>query len=259
MGLIGLIQDLYDAHKDNQTFLQTRFGLGEDVLKPYKQTLDRWLWPDVLRNQDISVAKAKQAISSYRKAIGEPAGLAELMVFFCESAAGFCNEVGNQDEGYLDALVYVRTGYQDHSSAIFRRPRRPHHPAGPCAEHQPRPGLWRWRCHGLPAWQSYRNLNGLRQLVQSWHRCRKFAEGAQLNWLQWVPSSSTQFYNTDFIPLSTPCVLLQHTSCPLNPPEVLRAFIAECPALPHHTEDTPTPSQSTLLRTYPGAANAGRL
>jgi hypothetical protein len=107
MGLIGLIQDLYDAHKDNQTFLQTRFGLGEDVLKPYKQTLDRWLWPDVLRNQDISVAKAKQAISSYRKAIGEPAGLAELMVFFCESAAGFCNEVGNQDEGYLDALVHM--------------------------------------------------------------------------------------------------------------------------------------------------------
>jgi hypothetical protein len=80
--LMGLVQDLYAAHKDNQTFLHTRFGLGEDVLKPYKETLERWLWPDVLRNQDISVAKAKQAISSYRKAVGEPAGLAELMVSF---------------------------------------------------------------------------------------------------------------------------------------------------------------------------------
>jgi hypothetical protein len=105
IGLIGLIQDLYAAHKDNQTFLHTRFGLGEDVLKPYKKTLDRWLSPDVLRNQDTSVAKAKQAISSYRKAIGEPAGLAELMVFFCERAAGFCYEFGNQDEDYLHALV----------------------------------------------------------------------------------------------------------------------------------------------------------
>jgi hypothetical protein len=104
-GLIGLIQDLYAAHKDNQTFLHTRFGLGGDVLKPYKEKLDRWLWPDVLRNQDISVAKAKQAISSYRKAVGEPAGLAELMVSFCESAAGFSNDVGYQDEGYFDALV----------------------------------------------------------------------------------------------------------------------------------------------------------
>jgi hypothetical protein len=59
----------------------------------------------VLRNQDTSVAKAKQAISSYQKAVGEPPGLAELMVFYCERAAGFCNDLGNQDEGYFDALV----------------------------------------------------------------------------------------------------------------------------------------------------------
>ena len=107
INLMGLIQDLYAAHKDNRTFLHTRFGLGEDVLKPYKKTLNRWLWPDVLRNQDISVAKAKQAISSYRKAIGEPAGLAELMVSYCENAAGFSNDVGYQDESYFDALVHM--------------------------------------------------------------------------------------------------------------------------------------------------------
>jgi hypothetical protein len=35
IGLIGLIQDLYSAHKDNQAFLHTRFGLGENVLEPY--------------------------------------------------------------------------------------------------------------------------------------------------------------------------------------------------------------------------------
>ena len=64
---MGLIQDLYAAQKDNQTFLHTRFGLGED----------------------------------------DPAGLGELMVFYCESAAGFSNEFGNQDEGYLYALVHM--------------------------------------------------------------------------------------------------------------------------------------------------------
>ena len=105
LGLLGLIQDLYVAHKDNQTFLHARLGLGEDVLKPYKETLDRWLWPDVLRNQNTSVAKAKQAISNYRKAVGEPVGLAELMVFYCERAVGFCSDIGYQDEGYFDALV----------------------------------------------------------------------------------------------------------------------------------------------------------
>jgi hypothetical protein len=105
LGLLRLIQDLYVAHKDNQTFLHARFGLGQDVLKPYKETLDRWLWPDVLRNQDTSVIKAKQAISSFKKAVGDPAGLAELMVFYCECAAGFCNDVGYQDDAYFNALV----------------------------------------------------------------------------------------------------------------------------------------------------------
>jgi hypothetical protein len=105
LGLLGLIQDLYVAHKDNQTFLHARFGLGKDILKPYKETLDRWLWPDVLWNQDTSVVKAKQAISSFKKAVGDPAGLAELMVFYCECAAGFCNDVGYQDEAYFDAMV----------------------------------------------------------------------------------------------------------------------------------------------------------
>jgi len=82
--LLGLIQDLYTASKNNQAFLHARFALGEDALNPYKATIDRWVCPDVMRNQDISVAKAKQAISEYKKAIGCPEGLAELTVFYCE-------------------------------------------------------------------------------------------------------------------------------------------------------------------------------
>jgi len=104
-GLLGLIQSLHSAHKDNQTFLHARFSLGEDVLEPYKKTIDRWLWPDLFRKQDTSVSQAKRAISDYKKAVGDPEGLAELMVFYCERAAGFCSDVGNDDEGYFDALV----------------------------------------------------------------------------------------------------------------------------------------------------------
>jgi|ERR1039458_6192598 hypothetical protein len=104
-GLIGLIQDLYAASKDNQAFLHARFSLSDDVLKPYKAAIDRWLWPDVFKNQYASVAKAKKAISDYKKAIGQPEGLAGLMVFYCERAAGFSNDVGLQDEGYFNALV----------------------------------------------------------------------------------------------------------------------------------------------------------
>jgi hypothetical protein len=103
--LLTLLQNLYDAHKDNQLFLHSRFGLGKSVLEPYKKIMDRWLWPDVFGKQDTSVSQARRAISDYKKAVGDPEGLAELMVFYCERAAGFCSDTGNDDEGYFDALV----------------------------------------------------------------------------------------------------------------------------------------------------------
>jgi hypothetical protein len=104
-GMLVLVQDLYIASKDNQAFLHARPGLGNDPLKPYKASIDRWLWPNAFGNQDISVSKAKKAIADYKRAIGRPEGLAELMVFYCEQAAGFSNDVGLQDEGYFNALV----------------------------------------------------------------------------------------------------------------------------------------------------------
>ena len=104
-GLLGLIQDLYVSQKDNRMFLHARFGLGEEALSPYKDTIARWLWPDCFRNQDTSVLKAKKAIADYKKAIADDAGLAELMVFYCEEAAGFSSDLGYRDESYLDALV----------------------------------------------------------------------------------------------------------------------------------------------------------
>jgi hypothetical protein len=103
--LISLTHHLYAASKDNQAFLHARFALGGDVLKPYKLTIDRWLWPDVFKNQDTSAAKAKKALADYKKAIGAPEGLAELMVFNCERASGFSGDAGLQDEVYFDALV----------------------------------------------------------------------------------------------------------------------------------------------------------
>lgn len=104
-GLLRLVQDLYAASKDNQAFLHARLHLGEGVLKPYKEAIDRWLWPDVFKNQNTSVAKAKKAITDYKKASGTADGLAELMVFYCERASGFSCDVGLDDEAYLSALV----------------------------------------------------------------------------------------------------------------------------------------------------------
>jgi hypothetical protein len=104
-GLLGLIQNLYTAQSDNRAFLHARFGLSDDVLQPYKKTIEQWLYPDVFGRGDISVSKAKKAISDYKKAVDQPEGLVELMVFYCEIATDFCDEFGMQDEGYFGALV----------------------------------------------------------------------------------------------------------------------------------------------------------
>jgi hypothetical protein len=103
--LLLLIGDLYSASRENQTFLHARFNLGEDPLKVYKATISRWVYPDVFERQGASVAKAKKAITDYRKAVGKPEGLAELMTFYCEQASTFAADIGMDDENFYNALV----------------------------------------------------------------------------------------------------------------------------------------------------------
>ena len=72
----------------------------------HKATILRWIYPEMMRrDQDISISKAKKAISDYKKAVGRPEGLAELSVFYCESCKRFLEDCGMEDERYYDALV----------------------------------------------------------------------------------------------------------------------------------------------------------
>lgn len=104
-GLFALLKDLHGMSRDNQAFLHARLGLGADPLGPYKKTIARWINPDVMKGQDVSVLKAKKAISDYQKAIGRQQGLAELPVFYCEEAVRLLSDCGMDDEGYFSALI----------------------------------------------------------------------------------------------------------------------------------------------------------
>ena len=104
-GLLGLVQDLYTASKGNQAFLHARLGLGHDQLQPFKASISNWICPDVMKNQPISVSKAKKAIADYKKAIGRPDGMAELSIFYCEEAFGFLEACSMEDESYFVALI----------------------------------------------------------------------------------------------------------------------------------------------------------
>ena len=104
-GLLGLVQDLYAVDEDNKAFLHARLGLGSDQLAPYKATISRWICPDLMGSQSVSISKAKKAIADYKKAIGEPGGLAELSIFYCEEAVSFLEWCAFEDERYFVALI----------------------------------------------------------------------------------------------------------------------------------------------------------
>lgn len=102
--LIGLISDLYAYNMSNKNFLHARFSLGSDALKPYKKIIDDALFPDVMSNDDVEIATAKKAISDYVKAVGDPKGTLELMLYFVERGASFSLDVGYGDEYFFAAL-----------------------------------------------------------------------------------------------------------------------------------------------------------
>ena len=59
----------------------------------------------MMKGQEVSVAKAKKAISDYKRANGLPQGVAELSIFYCEEALTLLSGCGMDDEGYYVALV----------------------------------------------------------------------------------------------------------------------------------------------------------
>ena len=94
-GLLGLIKDLHGASRDNEAFLSARLGLGTDPLEHYRKGITRWICPDVMKGQNVSVAKAKKAISD--------------LLSWCDM----------DDEGYYTALVRM---FEQALTAVDRLP-----------------------------------------------------------------------------------------------------------------------------------------
>jgi len=60
--------------------------------------------PSVYRDKPIEISRAKRAISAYSKAVGDPTGEAELMIFFVECGSKFTVEFGDIDEAFYFSL-----------------------------------------------------------------------------------------------------------------------------------------------------------
>jgi hypothetical protein len=104
-GLLGVLKDLHALRPENRSFLSARLGVGSAPLAPYKMTISRWIYPDLMKGQDVSVSMAKKANTDYRKAIGRPEGMAESCIHYCEEAARLVGDCGIDDQAYYSALV----------------------------------------------------------------------------------------------------------------------------------------------------------
>lgn len=103
-GLLGLLKDLHGVSRDNQAFLHARLGLGAHPLEPYKNAISRWIAPDVMKDQQVSVVKAKKAIADYRKAIDlprSPAGRRRAFGLLLRGGHGIAVLVRNGGRGVL--------------------------------------------------------------------------------------------------------------------------------------------------------------
>ncbi len=116
--LICTIDALYKLRKENKQFLHTRFKLGENALDEYKQKISNGVNPSSVKAK-ISFKNARQALSDYKHAIGDPEGLAELMVFYCEECAKSIRKYGVWEQ-YADATINIWSATLKHLTKLSK-------------------------------------------------------------------------------------------------------------------------------------------
>ena len=105
--LLKLIGALYALRKENQDFLHARYLRDGSSLVPYKETIERYISPAEPWKSPVKISLARKAISDYRKAVGDPEGLSELMLIYAECGVSFTLEFGDIDEAFYSSVVRV--------------------------------------------------------------------------------------------------------------------------------------------------------
>lgn len=104
-GLLMLVADLYGLSIDNRKFIHARFAIGEDPAKKYKDIISASMHPDIYSNKGVQIAKAKQAISDFTKAVGQGYCEIDLMIYFVEQGTDFTANFGDINAPFYDALL----------------------------------------------------------------------------------------------------------------------------------------------------------
>ena len=89
--------------------MDARFLKDRQVLERYKTQIKKYLPPSESwrESQPLRLREAKKAISDYKKALGDPIDLIELMVHYVECGTNFLCEFGDMYEQYYISLESV--------------------------------------------------------------------------------------------------------------------------------------------------------
>lgn len=102
--LIGLVKELYALNEQNKLFLETRFGNQGRGLEEYKLIIEDSICPTKPWKRDVSFSTGRKAIRDYKKALGDPEGLIDLMIYYCECGVSFTIQFGDIDEHFYESI-----------------------------------------------------------------------------------------------------------------------------------------------------------
>jgi len=101
--LLALLAELYALNRENRSFLNARFTHAGADLRPYRAMIERAVNPPI--EVPLRPADGRKAVRDYRKAVGDPTGVVELLVFYVEQGTAFTLDVGDVDGAFYDSLI----------------------------------------------------------------------------------------------------------------------------------------------------------
>ena len=103
--LLQLIQDVYALRPENKDFIHARVLSTAETLQPYKAIIQQSLYPDGTYDEPIQLARARKAISDYKKATKNARGTLELMVYYVECGTQCTVDFGDIDAWFYESLA----------------------------------------------------------------------------------------------------------------------------------------------------------
>lgn len=95
------------SEKRTGTSCTRAFCAAKKSLVPYFRIIERNISPAEPWKHPLSLSGGRRAISDCRKAVGDPEGLAELMLFYVECGVNFTLDFGDIDEAFYMSVLRV--------------------------------------------------------------------------------------------------------------------------------------------------------